>query len=209
MKLDDKFYEAVTKMPTEEKDKILIKLLKKEPAFANELAFKLAASEPIEDRRKAMSEFIAKELKNCDSPFSPLGSLFMTMKDMSGDITRHVKTTKDKFGEVALLLEALYGTVALCEPKMEETTNTKVYRFSIYIVNRLLKVMALTLKLKPEDQEKIKDAFIELGELIDNNQRLKQIAEKAQFNIAWMTQFDIPKDIVKITKEMRENGLLR
>ncbi|WP_162051886.1 hypothetical protein [Pontibacter pamirensis] len=102
MQLTSEFKEAISQLPHKEKDKLLFRLLKKDPDLCQRLQFELVEQgETLQERREAVAKLIAQQVKY--EAYSP-GYLMMDMRSLSGDITRHVKYTKDKEGEIQLTL---------------------------------------------------------------------------------------------------------
>lgn len=105
-KISDELKTAILEMPEKEKDKLLIRLVSKEPDLMAKLKHQLLEDEvDMEQRRDEI-------LQQMEDTFSQEGFAFwthtpglvmMVMRDFSGDINKHVKITKDKYGEIALL----------------------------------------------------------------------------------------------------------
>ncbi len=83
-------------MPQKEKDKLLLRLITKDSTLTDKLFFELIEdSATIPERREAIMGRITRISKIIqDSP----GWILMDMRNLSGDITYHVKVTKDKVG---------------------------------------------------------------------------------------------------------------
>ena len=97
---------AIKEMPEKEKDKLLLRLIRKDQLLIQQLHHQLLEDEAdMELRREELDEKIRDwATRNySDSP----GWVMMEMRDISGMITRHVKITKDKYGDVALNLTML------------------------------------------------------------------------------------------------------
>jgi hypothetical protein len=102
MQLSSEFKEVISHLPHKEKDKLLFRLLKKDPDLCQRLQFELVEQgDTLQERRDAVAANIEKQVKY--EPYSP-GYLMMDMRYLNGDISRHVKYTRDKEGEVQLSL---------------------------------------------------------------------------------------------------------
>src|SRR5438045_2886994 len=100
--LSPQLKKAIKELSDTEKDKLLLRLLPKNPDLCNRLEYELVEnSETQEERRDKLAEEIKAKMN--EEAYSP-GFIMMDMRYLSGDITRHVKTTKDKYGEVSLAL---------------------------------------------------------------------------------------------------------
>ena len=102
MQLTSEFKEAISHLPSAEKDKLLFRLLKKDPDLCQRLQFELVEQgDTLQERRDAVAAAIKKQVKY--EPYSP-GYLMMDLRALNGEITRHVKYTRDKEGEIQLTL---------------------------------------------------------------------------------------------------------
>jgi hypothetical protein len=105
MAIPKELKEAILMMPSGEKDKLLLRLISKDKNLTEQLEYKLLEAESTLDQRrdeiKTRIERIAKF--NHATP----GWMMMDMRDISGDITKHVKVTKDKYGDIELNLTLL------------------------------------------------------------------------------------------------------
>jgi len=102
MQFSAEFKTAISQLSGAEKDKLLFRLLKKDPDLCNRLQFELVEQgDSLQQRREAVEKEINKLAKY--DPYSP-GYLMMDIRGLNGLITRHVKYTKDKEGEIQLTL---------------------------------------------------------------------------------------------------------
>ncbi|MFD2999635.1 hypothetical protein ACFS7Z_04635 [Pontibacter toksunensis] len=102
MQLSSELKEAISHLSHKEKDKLLFRLLKKDPDLCQRLQFELVEQgETLQERREAVAAEIERQVKY--EAYSP-GYLMMDMRSLSGDITRQMKYTKDKEGEIQLTL---------------------------------------------------------------------------------------------------------
>ena len=100
-KISKELEEAIKAMPEGEKDKLLLRLIRKDEMLIKKLFFDLLQDEAdMEMARDKLLYFIKKRAENNYS--STPGLLMMEMRDCSGAISRHVKITKDKYGEIQL-----------------------------------------------------------------------------------------------------------
>ncbi|PSR14109.1 MAG: hypothetical protein DA408_04465 [Bacteroidetes bacterium] len=153
IKLSDEFKAAVSKMPVKEKEKLLFRLLAKEPALVAKLEFELLeAGNTTEERRADLQQQIAKTLDNANRYFYSPGYLLLDLRALSGEITRHVATTKDKYGEIALNLFMLNTALDLMGDKIRGFSSQKSNTLDTYVVKRALKLLALLAKIHPDYQ---------------------------------------------------------
>ena len=92
-------------LPREQKDKLLLRLIGRNDLLEQQLTFELrehGASAP--ERREAIRQGIDRLYR---SHHESAGYLMMAMRPHHAEIVRHVKITKDKYGEVELVLYLL------------------------------------------------------------------------------------------------------
>ncbi|CAG5011478.1 hypothetical protein DYBT9275_04958 [Dyadobacter sp. CECT 9275] len=105
MALPESLKKAIIQMPVKEKDKLLIRLVGKDAVLVDKLYFELIEdSATIPERREEIITRIERVAGyNQDTP----GWILMDMRSLSGDISYHVKVTKDKIGAIELNLHLL------------------------------------------------------------------------------------------------------
>ncbi|MEM1134371.1 MAG: hypothetical protein AAGI07_00930 [Bacteroidota bacterium] len=102
-KLSKELEAAIRAMPEPEKDKILLRLIRKDRLLIKKLQFELLSDEiKMKENREELISSI-KHMSKVGYSHTP-GLLMMDMRDFSGSINEHVKVTKDKYDEVVLNL---------------------------------------------------------------------------------------------------------
>lgn len=103
--LDPELKKAIGRMPETEKDKLLLRLIAKDPTLTEKLQFELVEERStIDERRQIIREYTDRVARLYqDTP----GWVMMDMRSVSGYITRHMKVTKDAYGEVELSVHML------------------------------------------------------------------------------------------------------
>jgi len=104
MKLPDELKEAIKQLPSKEKDKLILRLLKKDLALANRFLFELVSNEGIDESRKRVESVLQKRIDRATLHYNSPGYLHMDVREMSGIINEHVLITKDRYGEAYLNL---------------------------------------------------------------------------------------------------------
>ena len=106
-KISDELKQAIREMPESEKDKLLLRLVAKDELLVRQLRHQLLEDEvDAEQQRDALAEQMRARFTSegfAQWNYTP-GLVMMELRNFSGMITRHVKVTKDKYGEVQLLL---------------------------------------------------------------------------------------------------------
>lgn len=139
---------AISALPQKEKDKLLFRLIPKDEVLTEQMVFRLLEhSQTTEDRRYA----VAREMHEAydafaDFRFSP-GYLKQTMRTLSGRINRHVKVTRDKYGEIELNLLLLNGALGQFRESLSGFTERRTFKLYTYIVRRTQKIHTLLGKM--------------------------------------------------------------
>lgn len=104
-KLSPELKDAILLMPAAEKDKLLLRLIAKDDKLCRKLEYDLLEEGSTLDDRRSDIRSAIDQLARAEH-YSP-GWLMMDMRTINGMITAHVKTTKDKPGEISLTLYML------------------------------------------------------------------------------------------------------
>ena len=180
MKFSKEFKQAISHLPDKEKDKLLFRLLKKDPIMIKRLEYELIDDRSLEDRRKEMEAFVIEQVDIMTNNFHSPGYLNMDIRFLSGYITEHVKVTKDKFGEASLNLLMLN--------KVLEKNNENKLHEDLFI--------------------EFEDDLKRLGQLMLQNDHLMKLAIHNGFDVNWLIKADIPEDIAAIQKDLKDRGYL-
>lgn len=137
-KVTDPRFEVLKMLTVEQKDKLLLKLFRKDPMLVEKLAFEFFEDKSdLEKRRNDLKNAILQYIAPQYIPWDTPGEVMMAMRSLNGRITEHVKITKDKYGEVEL-------TILLLNTAFErfwKMLNDKVARadtFAEYCIKRTL-----------------------------------------------------------------------
>ena len=209
MRFDKDFKEAISYLPSEEKDKLILRLLKKDLSLANRLYFELLDERTVEDRRAEMESKVKADVERMSKYYYSPGYLKMDMGYLSGDITEHVRITKDKYGEASLNLLMLNEVLKLNNKKIAEATVNKARKLSLYIIARAFRILILIQKLHEDYFIDFEDDLMALGQRLGENDHLMRSATSNGFDVNWLLQPSIPEDIAQIHKDLRARGYLR
>lgn len=202
------FKEVISHLPSKEKDKLIIRLLKKNVNLANRLYFELLDTKTVDDRRLDLEERIKNRIEVFSKHYSTPGYLMMDMRDISGEITEHVKITKDKFGEVSLNLLMLKDTLVIHNKRIMESTHGKARKFCTYVIARTFKILILISKLHEDLLLDFSNDLEKLNALISENDYLMKTAIQNGFDVNWLLESNIPENIEEIHKDIRNQGYL-
>jgi hypothetical protein len=208
MKFSYEFKEAISNLPDKEKDKLILRLLKKDLSLADRLNFELLQPLSIEDARENTWKEVQKIL-NYGSIFHSPGIAMMYLRDASGVINEHVSITKDKYGEIHLQLNMLSYFFQHQKERYNRFSDGPTKKLNNYIIARLYKLLG---QMNSCHEDQLYD-FKEITEKIGNNMSeiptLMKTSIFNSFNINWLFDHQIPENIVQIQKDLRANGYLK
>ncbi|MEC5165723.1 hypothetical protein RCH18_001455 [Flavobacterium sp. PL11] len=203
------FKKAIQELPSAEKDKLIFRLLKKDQDLIKRLHFELVDTETVEDKRIAFEKVMLKKIDHFTEQFYSVGYLLQDTRYVSGDISAHVKITKDKFGEISLNIKMLNHLLLLNNERIQIQSYTKAYTMCIYVIARAFKILILIKAIDDDYFLDFKEDLEKLGILIGKNSLLMKTAINNGLNVNWLISAEIPEDIVAIHKEIRANGFLK
>ncbi len=204
------FATAISHLPSTEKDKLILRLLKKDIILANRLQFELVDNGNIEERRTIIEKHIMNNVARITERFYRISYLNKDVRYLSGDITEHVKITKDKYGDASLNLLLLIEVLRQNKDNiLTAKPPIKLRKFSTAIIARVFKVLLLINKMDEDLLLDFKGNLAILGDLIADNKQIMNIAIKNGLDINWLTKAEIPKNLVSIHRELKNNGLLK
>jgi len=210
MTFPKEFKEAISHLPSSEKDKLILRLLKHDLLLANRLLFELVDARSVEDRREAMGKHVLSRVKRMTETFYSIGYLNMDVRYLSGDITEHVRVTKDKYGEVSLNILLLKEVIKWNQDHiLNSKPPIKRRKFAVALIARVFKVLLLIKKMDADLLLEFKKDLFELGDLIGENDFLMNTSISNGLDVNWLLRAEIPDDIVQIHKEIKNNGFLK
>jgi hypothetical protein len=206
---NQEFKKAIQELPSAEKDKLIFRLLKKDRDLTNRLHFELVDTETVEDKRIAFEIVMLKKIDHFTERFYSVGYLLQDTRYVSGDISEHVKITKDKFGEISLNIKMLNHLLLLNNERIQSQSYGKAYTMCIYVIARAFKILILIKAIDDDYFLDFKEDLEKLGILIGKNSLLMKTAINNGLDVNWLISAEIPEDIVAIHKEIRANGFLK
>lgn len=170
VKLSPELKEAVSDLSHKEKDRLLFRLLPKDAALVEQLIFKLLEDgETTELRRESLWVDIEGYLHNAIESYYRPGYLLLDLRSCSGLINAHVRTTRDKYGEVQVSLRALLMVFDALENHLQEASSMRMRTFAPYVVKRSFKLLRLVSKLHEDLQFDFRDDFRRLAGFLEAN----------------------------------------
>lgn len=144
-----------------EKDKLLLRLVAKNDILVDQLQFQLVEEGLTTEIRRQEVQF---ELDNIyKKKLFSTSQLYLELRSTSALITRHVKVTKDKYGEVELLLNLLYDPFDM-KPHLFSDLNRSNEKISYYIAKR---IVVLIKKFEALEEEFKLDFLNKLNKLLE------------------------------------------
>ncbi len=209
MTFEQDFKDALANIPDKEKDKLILRLLKKDIILAKRLQYELLSEESVEDKRNQLQDILDKKIESAIKHFKSPGYLSMDIRYMSGMITEHVKITKDKFGDIWLNLYMLTKLVPNLEEQLAYFSKRQGEKFYIPALARIFKILMAIVKLHEDDQYEFRENLQILGSSIVDNDHFMRTAMHHGLDVNWLTQNNIPEDITDVYKEIKNNGFLK
>ena len=200
---------AIQELPSAEKDKLIFRLLRKDNDLAKRLHFELVDIETVDDKRLAFENLMIEKIGSYSQRFYSVGYLLQDTRYMSGDISHHVKITKDKFGEISLNIKMLIEVLKHNNERIENATYSKSYTLCVYIIARAFKILLLIDAIDDDYFIELKEDLSLLGQLIGQNHSLMKTAIHHGLDVNWLISGEIPNDINAIHKELKQNGYLK
>ena len=167
MPIDKELKKAIVQMPAHEKDKLLLRLVTKDTLLTDKLYFELIEeSQTTLERREALQSRIVKIARIQETS---AGWLMMEMRSLSGEITYHVKITKDKYGEAELNLLLLNSFFEYHQHSVLKQYNSLTDKCALYMAKKGASILKMLAKL-PEDFHV--DFATEVARMLDFQHRL-------------------------------------
>jgi hypothetical protein len=135
--------------------------------------------------------------------------IYFDAKSISGMISEHLYTTKDKYGEISLSLHLILGIMEGNNHKIGGLIHGYNYKLYIYVYAKLFKILMLIQKQHTDLHIEFKQDIESIGECIGNNPHLMKLAINNGLDVNWLILFTIPPDLNDIYKDIRDSGFLR
>lgn len=200
---------ALSELTSKEKDKLILRLLRKDKDLTKRLYFELVDTDTVDEKRNQLEVKIITKIGEVSTSFYSTVYLFHDLKSTSSEIADHVKVTKDKFGEPYLNLVMLYHflkeNVENLSSKKLETT----YKFYIYCIARTYRCLCQIQLLHEDYKMEFTEILSQLGHVFLQHPNLVKLAINNSLDLNWLVENDIPNDIQTLHKELRINGFLK
>jgi len=229
MKIDKDFKKALSELPDREKDKLVAMLLRRDPRLAKRLHYELLGDFSKEDLQSTFLENVTSAFEHIKRYHYKPGYLSMTLRQLSGEIGSYLFTTRDKHGEALMNLQLLNRTFEQFSTEINEYYQTKINRtfeqfsteineyyqtkkgqkLAIYLVNKAFNTRILIHKLDKDLYIDFRDDLETLCNHFANNHGIMDTSIYHGFDVNWLMNEELPKNIEAIRKDLRARGYLK
>ena len=188
IKLSDELKEAIANLPDREKNKYLFRLIAKESLLVDQLTYRLLEnSETQLERRDALRETIQEKIRERSTNLRSPNFLIRDIRRLSGAITRHLKTTKDTYGEVELNFCMLNYSFELMGDRLQRYTPKKTKSLDYYVVKRAKKLLVLLAKMHPDYRLDFDQDLKDLQHYMLQQDNMMEVARILDFDVEELT----------------------
>ena len=117
--------------------------------------------------------------------------MLLELRTLSAKITQHVKTTKDKYGEVFLNFLMLNKALELFGEKIGKVRPHRSRTLNSYVVNRAIKLLGLLRKIHEDYRLDFSDVMITLGKNIQKLDAMKRVADDFELDMEMLLSGEV------------------
>jgi len=208
MEYSKEFKTALSQLSSIEKDRLIFRLLKKDKILSKKLYFELIDEETTDQKRDQMEEIVKEKVEYAAKYISNQKYFIVLIRKISAEITEHVKVTTDKFGDVSLNL-FLINQILEYNDKLSRQRFNDIYKLYLYIINKIVKALALTKKLDEDYWMEIDQLLSTVYEKVTNNIYLEKLFINNGIDFNWFNVERIPDHFDLIIKDIKSQGFLK
>ncbi|ASE62877.1 deoxyuridine 5'-triphosphate nucleotidohydrolase [Chryseobacterium indologenes] len=208
MEYSKEFKAALSAFSSQEKDKLIFRLLRKDKLLSKKLYFELIDPENTDDKRNAMEEQVEEKILLASKYIGNAKYFLTIIRKISAEITEHVKITTDKFGEVSLNL-LMVSKILDYNNDLSRQRFDNVYKLYIYIINKVFKSLVVVKKLDEDYWMEVDEYLRDIQTKISENHYLQKLCINNNVDFKWFVCDDIPDNIDQIMKDIKKQGFLR
>ena len=185
-KLTDEQKHMIRELPLREKDKLLLRLIAKDDLLLEQLTYEhIEHGATLEFRAEELREYYRDQLGRHKGG-TPDG-LMKRLRRASGYLTRHVRVTKDKLGEVAMLTNMLHYALDENVGVMRKKYRSydRWYRLAKYVSSRLGPLTRKADKLHPDYWIEFEGQLNDLLLMVHDTPELSGEAERQEVPRRW------------------------
>ncbi len=207
MKIEEEFKKALAQLTDKEKDKLIVRLLHRDPILTQKLYFELVSTSTEEDERNALAEKIKMNMQSHRNKGS-FGLFMREIRSISGAITLHLKVTKDKLGEVSLNILLLQEILRENSLKINKLPTKYSLKLSNYMAAKLFKTLVLIGDLHEDLRADFRHDLEDLANMWSQFDFLMQLSVHCGLDLNWLIDSEIPEEIKAIYSDVRKARLL-
>ncbi|QQQ27536.1 deoxyuridine 5'-triphosphate nucleotidohydrolase [Chryseobacterium indoltheticum] len=208
MEYSKEFKAALSQLSPAEKDRLIFRLLRKDEILSKKLYFELIDEETVDQKRDAMEELIKEKVEYASKYISNQKYFIVLIRKISAQITEHVKVTTDKFGDISLNL-LLINEILESNEKLSRQKFNDVYKLYLYMINKIVKALALTKKLDEDYRMEIDEYLSVAYDKITANIYLEKLFINNGIDFNWLNADRIPDHFDLIIKDIKNQGFLK
>ncbi|HKK80163.1 MAG TPA: hypothetical protein VJ933_11060, partial [Phaeodactylibacter sp.] len=145
-----------------------------------------------EERRAELREEIEHLLNRVATHFYSPGYLLLDLRAVSGAITRHVKTTKDKYGEIELNFFMLNYALEMMGDEVKPFSARRSRTFNTYVIKRAIKLQKLLGKLHDDYRLDFESDMQTLATFLRADPQLMEKAQQLGLDVEALGEGVIP-----------------
>lgn len=208
MEYSKEFKAALSQLSPAEKDRLIFRLLRKDEILSKKLYFELIDEETVDQKRDAMEELIKEKVEYASKYISNQKYFIVLIRKISAQITEHVKVTTDKFGDISLNL-LLINEILESNEKLSRQKFNDIYKLYLYMINKIVKALALTKKLDEDYWMEIDEYLSIAYDKITANIYLEKLFINNGIDFNWLNADRIPDHFDLIIKDIKNQGFLK
>ncbi|MCJ8153584.1 deoxyuridine 5'-triphosphate nucleotidohydrolase [Chryseobacterium sp. SSA4.19] len=208
MEYSKEFKAALSAFSNTEKDRLIFRLLKKDPLLSKKLYFELIDPETIDNKRNTMEEHVQEKILMASKYIGNPKYFLTIIRKISAEITEHVKITTDKFGEASLNL-LLIDRILEHNEDLSRQRFDNVYKLYLYLINKTVRSLLLIKKLDEDYWMEFDEQLENLKKKILQNHYLSKLFINNEIDFNWLRSENIPEHFDLVIKEIRSQGFLR
>lgn len=209
MEYSKEFKEALSNFTPKEKDKLIVRLLRKDKILSQKLYFELIEEKTVDEKRQELEDSILHDVEAYAKTVTNPKYFMMLMRKISGEITLHVKVTTDKFGEVYLNLLLVNKILEFYKARLKRQSFDQNYKLYIYLINKIFRALVLSLKLDRDYYMEIDEILGETERLATEDSAMMRLCINNQLDFKYLLLENVPENLAEIVREIKKEGFLR
>jgi len=200
---DKDFKLAIHAMSTIQKDKLILRLLRKDPILTRQLHFELVDTESADEKlEKAMVE-LQTQMKANQYNINDSKQLIRFLRYLSRDINLHAKVYKSKWAEVRLNCSLLLEMLIVHRQKLISMDHWEDFNLFLYIIQKLYRLLMQIDSIDPDYYVEIRDDMEQIGQSLQEIGGLQWMCAHTQFNPKWCIEGSWPNPLKPLYDQIK------